>query len=329
MVDTVSWTEVAGAPSHYGRDQARPLRTEGRPTSFRSTADFKRALDTCFEEMWTHSGLGEADAVISAGALVAKPGMHGQGSALDLDGIVWHATDQRRELQFYAIDFNKDPRLYCGVGAILNRHFVHTLHYLYNADHEDHYHVDTSIRPGFSTGSKSRVLFLQATLHHVHDLPLVIDGDFGSRTSAAVATALRRLDLSGSLSTPSVWREYLLDTARIAFSASVPAGGTDDPDRRDDTEPPGDIDPQEDHERAPGKQKRTPFFFVTRPRMTGRVVRRIQRAVAEAGSDPGPIDGIYGTLTKDGVVDYQRRRDLTVDGVVGPETAGSLGIRLT
>jgi peptidoglycan hydrolase-like protein with peptidoglycan-binding domain len=29
------------------------------------------------------------------------------------------------------------------------------------------------------------------------------------------------------------------------------------------------------------------------------------------------------------VVDHQRRNDLTVDGVVGPETAGSLGIRLT
>ena len=109
---------------------------------------------------------------------------------------MWHATDQRREVQFYAIDFNRDPRLYCGVGAILNRHFVHTLHYLYNADHEDHYHIDTSISPGFSIGSKSRALFLQATLHHVHDLPVVIDGDVGSRTLAAVDTVLRRLEIS-------------------------------------------------------------------------------------------------------------------------------------
>lgn len=329
MVETVTWNDIAGASTHYGRDQARPLRTEGRPASFRSTAEFKRTLDACFEEMWTHSRLGAADVVVSAGALVAKPGMHGQGAAFDLDGIVWHATDDRPELQFYAIDFTKDPVLYCAVGAILSRHFVHTLHYLYNADHEDHYHVDTSIRPGFSTQATSRVKFLQATLHHVHDLPLVIDGTFGNRTAAAAETALRRLEIVGSLSTPSVWRDYLLETARIAFSASVPTGTTDDPDRRDDTEPAGDIDPIDDHERPPGQQNRTPLFYVTRPRMKGPVVIRIQRAVKKAAIDPGPIDGIYGTLTKDGVVAFQQRRNLEVDGIVGPETATSLKIRLT
>lgn len=328
MADTIKWREVAGAASHYARDLTPPLRTEGTARAFRSTAAFKAKLDDCFEEMWSVSGLGKADAVVSAGALVRKPGMHGQGAAFDLDAIVWHATDERPGVDFYAIDFRNTPVLYCAVGAVLSRYFVHTLHYLYNASHEDHFHVDTTSAVRFSTRSRARVGFLQATLHFVHGAPLVLDSRWGATTAAAVESTLARLEISGEIFTPAVWREYLLETARIGFAAGVIAAPADDPDRRNEPLPPRDFEPIADHERPPGEQKRTPLFYITRPRIRGPIVERIQSALRGAGEDPGPIDGIYGSLTCAAVVAHQRSRSLQVDGVVGPETAGSLGIEL-
>lgn len=329
MADTITWTEIAGAPTHYARDQVPPLRSEGSPRRFRSTAPFKTKLDECFEEIWTHSGLGRADAVVSAGALVNKPGMHGQGAAFDLDGIVWHATDDKPGVDFFAIDFRVNPVLYCAIGAILSRHFVHTLHYLYNALHEDHFHVDTSAPVRFSTNSRARVGFMQATLHFVHRLPVVLDSQWGTGSATAIKSALARLSIAGDITTPSVWREYLLQTARIGFAASVIAAPVDDPDRGGESLPPADIQPIEDHERPVEEQTRTPRFYVTRPRIRGAVVERIQVALEIGGFQPGPIDGIYGSLTAAAVIEHQRAHNLEIDGVVGPETAASLGIALT
>ncbi len=58
----------------------------------------------------------------------------------------------------------------------------------------------------------------------------------------------------------------------------------------------------------------------------GDAVRCLQSALAAAGHSPGPIDGIFGSMTHGAVVRYQRARRLIVDGVVGPQTAGALGI---
>ena len=257
-----------------------------------------------------------------------KPGMHGQGAAFDLDGIVWRATDDRPGVDFFAVDFRKEPVLYCAVGAILNRHFVHTLHFLYNAPHEDHFHIDTTAPVRFSTQSRARVGFMQATLHFVHRVPLLLDSRWGSRTAAAADLTLARLGVAGDITTPQVWREYLLQTARVGFAASVLAAPADDPDRISDTTPPAGVVPIEDHERPLAEQNRTPRFYVTRPRIRGDLVERIQRALVAAGGDPGTIDGIYGSATEAAVVAHQRANDLQVDGVVGPETAKSLGIVL-
>ena len=325
-METITWTTIAGTPTHYARDLDPPLRTEGRARAFRSTPEFKEHLDEAFDEIWKTSGLGTADVIVSAGALVKKPGMHGKGAAFDLDGIVWHATDERPEVQFYAIDFPKDPKLYYAIGSILSRHFVHCLHFLYNAPHEDHFHIDTSITPRFSQGSRSRVSLLQATLHYIHGLSVVLDGKWGQRTSNASAVAMARMGMGGSLSTASVWRDYLLRTAKIGFSTGLHITSSADPDRRQPLDPPVDVVPEHNHEMAPEEQQRTQRFFITRPLMRGDFVERIQVALKEAGHDPGPVDGIFGSLTAAGARAFQRADGLVVDGIVGPKTLAALDL---
>jgi hypothetical protein len=160
-------------------------------------------------------------------------------------------------------------------------------------------------------------------------MTLVLDSSWGPRTAAATELTLARLGIAGDITTPAVWREFLLETARVGFSSSIAMAPADDPERKTLAEPPDDLLPEEDHERAPAEQKRTPRFYVTRPLMKGEIVERIQLALEAAGEKPGRIDGKYGSLTKAAVIALQRKRSLLVDGVVGPETANSLNIDLT
>ena len=53
-------------------------------------------------------------------------------------------------------------------------------------------------------------------------------------------------------------------------------------------------------------------------------VRQIQEALARAGFDPGPVDGIWGRRTLAAVKAFQAREHLEVDGIVGPDTAAAL-----
>jgi peptidoglycan hydrolase-like protein with peptidoglycan-binding domain len=51
-----------------------------------------------------------------------------------------------------------------------------------------------------------------------------------------------------------------------------------------------------------------------------RAVRALQIRLRTGGFRPGPIDGLFGPRTQAAVRRFQRRHDLKVDGIVGPQT---------
>ena len=55
-------------------------------------------------------------------------------------------------------------------------------------------------------------------------------------------------------------------------------------------------------------------------------VRKIQTALRDRGYFTSNIDGIFGTLTKNAVINFQRDNGLTPDGIAGKNTLKALGI---
>ena len=58
----------------------------------------------------------------------------------------------------------------------------------------------------------------------------------------------------------------------------------------------------------------------------GEEVRQIQTRLRDWGYMNGPVDGIYGTKTRDGVKYFQRKHGLTADGIAGPKTLEKIGL---
>jgi peptidoglycan hydrolase-like protein with peptidoglycan-binding domain len=53
-------------------------------------------------------------------------------------------------------------------------------------------------------------------------------------------------------------------------------------------------------------------------------VRALQRRLRALGQQPGPIDGLYGPLTKAAVMRFQSSAALAIDGIAGPQTQRAL-----
>lgn len=67
------------------------------------------------------------------------------------------------------------------------------------------------------------------------------------------------------------------------------------------------------------------YYRLIKRGMRGTDVKQVQRCMNSLGYTSGPEDGIYGPLTYRGITAYQRAQRLQyIDGIVGPETSGSL-----
>lgn len=214
-----------GVPVHYDRRNNQDYGTEGAPATFFATAEFEAKLDRCFEQLWELTPFGRARIITSAGAFVDKPGFHGMGRALDLDGIFW--PDQTFVTLFDGFQGRNRP-LYLAVEAVLRMHFGQVLNYNFNAAHRDHFHID-DLAPGFRRTSKTATFFVQNALTFVLGHSVGRDGVFGPETDGAVGQALSDLGISGSINNLNVWRQFLLGIVQTVFQANVASLAADVP----------------------------------------------------------------------------------------------------
>lgn len=61
-------------------------------------------------------------------------------------------------------------------------------------------------------------------------------------------------------------------------------------------------------------------------KITKSIIKKVQRELNDLGYDCGKVDGVAGKKTKKAVKAYQKDYGLSVDGIIGKELLGSLGI---
>lgn len=171
-------------------------------------------LDDAFRDVWRLTGLGKAEVITSAGAFVNKPGAHGQGRALDIDGIFW--TD-KTFITLHAGWQGQDREFYFGVEAILRLHFGIVLDYEYNLDHRDHFHVDDTMSLAFSPSASAKVGFLQGMINNVWGKRVDEDLIWGPQTAGAVSEVLEVAGLPGPITKQTQWLSLMKKTAERVF----------------------------------------------------------------------------------------------------------------
>ncbi len=199
---------ISGVPTYYN---AANVQRTGTRASFYYDRDFYDHCNLWMDDLGDLSGGGKPDAVSSLGTWVNRNdgcrSQHNYGTAFDLSALWWY--DRRG---WVADNYEGDKRFYMGVAANTNHFFTYSLDYNYNRAHHNHIHFDKSITPSrFSRGSTSQVKFVQASISHVWDRAITIDGLWGPQTEGAVREVLEGLPLSGVLTAD--WMSYCRHTA--------------------------------------------------------------------------------------------------------------------
>ena len=76
-------------------------------------------------------------------------------------------------------------------------------------------------------------------------------------------------------------------------------------------------------------QNSTAYAAVLKQGNTGTDVKTLQKKLKNWGYYTGAVDGIFGPKTKEAVKYFQRKNNLTVDGIVGKKTLAALGMTLS
>lgn len=204
-----------GVPVHYDRlDSPHHYGSRGKPAKFHCDPDFEALLDAAFRDVWRFTGLGKAEVITSGGAFVNKPGQHGTGRALDIDGIFW---SDKTFVTLHAGFQGQDREFYFGIDAILRLHFGVVLDYEFNSDHRDHFHIDDSLGLGFSTQASSKVGFLQGMINNVWGKNVDEDRIWGPQTAGAVAEVLDAAGIPGPITNEARWLLLMRKTAEKVF----------------------------------------------------------------------------------------------------------------
>lgn len=218
----LTFDHAAGVPIHYARTEAHPYGTIGKgPRRVRLLSGFFIKLEHFLFELWGYCGMGCAKALVSGGCYVDKPGMHGEGRAIDIDALWW------KDIKLITQNYPGNEHLYLAIESVIRKHFGTVLGYLYNKAHEDHWHIDDGSPVWFRKSSKSRTIYVQSTITHIFKNEIGIDGDYGTETETAVQEILGELSVeTKNLEDVSTWFAFLDAAALVGF-------GKVEKDRRD------------------------------------------------------------------------------------------------
>lgn len=228
-MNLVNCTNAIGVPLMYDRGPEG----YGVPVpdvEFKGTDDLRKVLGKVGEDLKEIGWLEYMESMLTAGLYVNKKGAHGDGLAIDIDGVVlkpnpmWETEldcpDYRHVLVYKNLridelynQYNKmpmAPRIKARLACLLSLRFGVVITAGYNKAHEDHIHADLS-RPVKWYGSRSQVTLIQETINAFYGTELVVDGKWGTKTEVAW-----NLNVMGIKITTSAWLHFL---KRIAMTA--------------------------------------------------------------------------------------------------------------
>ncbi|WP_204345362.1 hypothetical protein [Psychroserpens algicola] len=204
---------INGIPLHYARLTSHPYGTRGMQRDFLVDSNFLKVLKKALKEVFDHCPLGKPEVITTAGIFVNKPGHHGSGKAFDLDAVFWKDTS------LITLNFVHQKELYLGIESFLRKHFGIVLNYYYT-NHEDHWHVDTSVNVDYHESSKSETLYLQMVLKFIYGKDIIVDGISGPQTRAVTREVFDLLHINTPITTKVNYLEFLDKTGKIAFKLS-------------------------------------------------------------------------------------------------------------
>ncbi|MBQ9030848.1 MAG: peptidoglycan-binding protein [Parasporobacterium sp.] len=152
--------------------------------------------------------------------------------------------------------------------------------------------------------SADEVMILQSTLSSLGYEVGEIDGYFGDMTKNALSQFQKDHGLADN---------GILDAQTVDALLNAPA-----PENTEEVSEPA---PAEEPEPAPAPSAESGDLVYG---MTGDGVLALQSALAAAGFNPGPLDGYFGDMTYNAVLQFQTDKGLLVDGIVGPYTMAAL-----
>jgi len=155
---------------------------------------------------------------------------HNQGRGFDLTRI--YATNSSGDLvrRFFGrhdiwggdADIAETRRHYWATAASLHHHFRNVLTYLYNADHDNHIHIDNLVsglsNSEFDTSSAAQVQSVQACCRYIWGKDTDIDGVWGPQTNNHSHDVLVRIGEGGFLTGPQAkWLAFNRASCRKGF----------------------------------------------------------------------------------------------------------------
>lgn len=172
--------------------------------------------------------------------------------------------------------------------------------------------VPVTPRPPAPAAPSYDVAGIQDLMNQVGCGPIAVDGDYGPKTTAAVACWQKKLHVDAD----GIWgpQTQAATDALFAYLAVAPSPPA----------PPPPAPSADGFDAFLAASLNAAMKTVCRQGSTGEAVNWVQALCNNHGFDAGAVDGDFGPRTDSAVRAFQRSRALGVDGIVGPATWGAL-----